>query len=57
MINLIWTAPTPSQHNCDDFRVARDVTHAEWAVIEPLLPPQSPWPPEMPVRKIVNAIT
>ena len=54
----MWTATTRAQHKRDGLRFASDVTDAEWALIEPLLPPPSPIgrPPDWPMREIVNAI-
>lgn len=58
MNSLMWTATTRAQHRRDGLRFASDLTDAEWAVIEPLLPPLSRVgrPPEWPMREIVNAI-
>jgi transposase len=58
MNSLMWTATTRAQHKRDGLRFASDVTDAEWALIEPLLPSPSPVgrPPEWPMREIVNAI-
>ena len=54
----MWTATTRAQHKRDELRFASDLTHAEWAVIERLLPPPSATgrPPEWPMREIINAI-
>ena len=56
--SLMWTATTRAQHKRDGLRFASDLTDAEWAVIERLLPPPSATgrPPEWPMREIVNAI-
>jgi transposase len=58
MNDLMWTATTRAQHRRDELRFASDLTDAEWAVIEPLLPQASGVgrPPEWPMREIVNAI-
>jgi transposase len=58
MNSLMWTATTRAHHKRDGLRFASDVTDAEWALIEPLLPARSPVgrPPEWPMREIVNAI-
>jgi transposase len=58
MDSLMWTPTTRAQHNRDDLRVSSDLTDAEWAVLEPLLPPPSPVgrPPVWPMREIVEAI-
>ncbi len=52
------TATTRAQHMRDGLRFASDVTVAEWAVLEPLVPPLSPVgrPPAWPMRTFVNAI-
>ena len=54
----MWTATTRAQHKRDGLRFASDLTHAEWTLIEPLLPPPAPVGrrPEWPMREIVNAI-
>ena len=58
MNRLMWTATTRAQHKRGGLRFASDLTDAEWAVIEPLLPAPSPIgrPPARPMRDIVNAI-
>lgn len=58
MITPMWTATTRAQHKRDGLRLASDLTDAEWAVLEPLLPPPSRVgrPPEWPLHEIVNAI-
>ena len=58
MNTAMWTATTRAQHMRDGLRFASDLTDAEWAVLEPLLPPPAPVgrPPEWPTREIVNAI-
>src|SRR5215212_10832953 len=54
----MWTPVTRRQHSCTGLRYETDVTDAEWALIEPLLPP----PPKCgrprfwPMREIMNAI-
>ena len=47
-----------AQHMRDGLRFASDLTDAEWAVLEPLLPPISPVgrPPAWPLRELVNAM-
>jgi putative transposase len=54
----MWTATTRAQHRRDGLRFPSDLTDAEWAVLEPLLPAPSPVgrPPTWPMRDIVNAI-
>jgi transposase len=55
---LMWTPVTRRQHSRTGLRYETDLTDAEWAVIEPLLPP----PPKRgrprfwPMREIMNAI-
>ena len=58
MNTLMWTATTRAQHMRDGLRFASDLTDAEWAVLEPLLPAPSlvGRPPQWPMREIVNAI-
>src|SRR3954453_3791956 len=54
----MWTPATRRQHSRAGLRYETDLTDAEWAVIEPLLPP----PPKCgrprfwPTREIMNAI-
>ena len=54
----MWTPVTRRQHSRTGLRYETDLTDAEWAVIEPLLPP----PPKRgrprfwPMREIMNAI-
>jgi len=54
----MWTPATRRQHSRDGLRYETDLTDAEWAVIEPLMPaPRQrgrPW--VWPLREIVNAI-
>lgn len=54
----MWTATTRAQHMRDGLRFASDVTDTEWAVLAPLLPPNSPIgrPPAWPLRELVNAM-
>ena len=58
MNSLMWTATTRAQHMRDGLRFASDLTDAEWAVLEPLLPPVSPVGrrPAWPLRELVNAM-
>ena len=58
MNTSMWTATTRAQHMRDGLRFASDLTDAEWAVLEPLLPPISPVgrPPAWPLRELVNAM-
>lgn len=54
----MWTPTTRAQHSRAGLRYGSDLTDAEWAVLEPLLPPPCPlgrkrrWP----MRRIVEAI-
>ena len=54
----MWTSTTRRQHSRAGLRYGSDLTDAEWAVLEPLLPPapgrgrKRAWP----LREIVNAI-
>jgi transposase len=54
----MWTATTRAQHRRDGLRFPSDLTEAEWAVLEPLLPAPSPVGrrPTWPMREIVGAI-
>ena len=54
----MWTATSRAEHNRAGLRFASDLTDAEWAVLQPLLPSRSPVGrrPRWPVREIVNAI-
>jgi hypothetical protein len=58
MNTLMRTATTRAQHMRDGLRFASDLTDAEWAVLEPLLPRPAGIgrPPEWPMREVVNAI-
>jgi transposase len=54
----MWTPDTRSEHDRDDLRYPSDLTDAEWAILEPMLPPPARtgrkrgWP----MREIINAI-
>jgi transposase len=54
----MWTVVTRAQHNRDHLRLPSDLTDAEWAVVEPLLPPPASVgrPCKWPMRTIVEAI-
>ena len=54
----MWTPTTREQHNRKAQRYQTDLTDAEWAVIEPYLPPaRSTGRPRLwPMREIVNGI-
>ena len=58
MNTAMWTATTRAQHMRDGLRFASDLTDAEWAVLEPLLPPAAAAgrPPTWPLRELVNAM-
>jgi putative transposase len=58
MNTAMWTATTRAQHKRDVLRFASDLTDAEWAVLEPLLPPVSTVgrPPTWPLRELANAM-
>ena len=58
MSTAMWTATTRAQHMRDGLRFASDLTDAEWAVLEPLLPRASlvGRPPAWPLRDLVNAM-
>jgi transposase len=54
----MWTPATRRQHSRDHLRYETDLTDAEWALIEPLMPAPKqrgrPW--AWPLREILNAI-
>ena len=54
----MWTPATRRQHSRDELRYETDLTDAEWALLEPLMPEPNPRgrPREWPLREIVNAI-
>jgi transposase len=54
----MWTVTTRAEHRRDGLRFASDLTDAEWAVLETLLPPPTGKgrTPDWPMREIVNAI-
>lgn len=54
----MWTAITRAEHRRDAPRIPSDLTDAEWAVLEPLLPAPSRVGrrPCWPMREILNAI-
>ena len=54
----MWTETTRAQHKRDELRFASDLSDAEWAILQPLLPPASAVgrPPSWPMRDIVDAI-
>ena len=58
MDSRMWTPTSRAQHRRAGLRFPSDVTDAEWAVLEPLLPAPSRVgrPPTWPMRAIVNAI-
>ena len=53
----MWTPTTRAQHTRDHPRHAGDLTDAEWAVLEPLLPARRPMGrPPTPLRRALEAI-
>ncbi len=53
----MWTPATRRQHSRDDLRYETDLTDAEWALIEPLLPaPSRRGRPRTCLREVLNAI-
>jgi len=52
----MWTSDTRSEHDRDDLRYPSNLTDAEWAILEPMLPPPAKtgrkrgWP----MREIIN---
>ena len=55
---VMWTPATRRQHSRDHLRYETDLTDAEWALIEPLLPAPKPCgrPRGWPLREVLNAI-
>jgi transposase len=55
---MAWTEITRRQYRREDQRYASDLTDAEWALIEPSMPPPSRIgrPRETDLRTVVNAI-
>ena len=55
---MTWTEITRPKYLREGLRYASDTTDAEWALIEPLLPPphERGRPRETPLREVVNAI-
>jgi transposase len=55
----MWTPTTRWHHSRTGLRYASDLTDAEWALLEPLLPPPCDQgrPRSWPMREIVNAIS
>src|SRR5215211_3151369 len=54
----MWTPTTRRQHSREGLRYETDLTHAEWALIEPLMPKPCARgrPREWPLREVLNAI-
>ena len=54
----MWTPTTRRQHSRVGLRYETDLTDAEWAVIEPLMPRLAPCgrPPLWTTREVLNAI-
>src|SRR5215212_7274022 len=54
----MWTPATRRQHSRDGLRYETDLTDAEWALIEPLMPKPLARgrPREWPLREVMNAI-
>jgi len=55
---MAWTEITRRQYRREGLRYASDTTDAEWAIIEPHLPPPASCgrPRENSLREVVNAI-
>jgi transposase len=55
---MAWTEITRPKYQREGLRYASDTTDAEWAVIEPLLPPEADCgrPRETKMRDVVNAV-
>src|SRR5215203_1074727 len=54
----MWTPTTRRQHNREGLRYETDLTDAEWALVEPLMPKPCKCgrPRAWPLREIMNAI-
>ena len=54
----MWTPTTRRQHSREGLRYETDLTDAEWALIEPLMPKPCARgrPREWPLREVLNAI-
>jgi len=54
----MWTETTRAQHARKRPGLPSDLTDAEWALVEPFLPPASPFgrPRKWPMRRIVDAM-
>ena len=54
----MWTETTRAQHARKGPGLPSDLTDAEWALVEPFLPPASPFgrPRRWPMRRIVDAM-
>jgi len=55
---MAWTETTRRQYRREGLRYASDLTDAEWALIEPLIPPPASRgrPREVSLRRVVEAI-
>src|SRR3954469_20906951 len=55
----MWTPATRRQHSRDELRYETDLTDAEWALLEPIMPEpnQRGRPREWPFREIMNPST
>ena len=55
---MAWTETTRRQYRRDGLRYASNLTDAEWALIEPLLPPPAPVgrPRRTDLRRVAEAI-
>ena len=55
---MVWTETTRAKHDRSSLRYASDVTDAEWALIEPIMPPPSSVgrPREVNLRNVWDAI-
>ena len=54
----MWTAENRPRYNRDKSRYPSDLTDAEWALIEPLIPPGKPGggKPTLDLREVVNGL-
>ena len=56
-MHAMWTRTIPVDHTRDRLCYASDTTDAEWAVLDPLLPPAASRgrPSKWPLREFVDA--
>ena len=52
----MWTADNRPRYNRDKLRYPSDLTDAEWAHIEPLIPPGKPGGGKRRVGEVINGV-